>query len=265
MIVRESFYSDKTDASAEDLVFFLYHAGGAAHVYLPWLKNIPASIQAYVVELPGHGFRVSQPCATNLSEVLPSLISDIMNVAKGKRFIIYGHSLGALIAYELTRNLLAHGEQFCPCALFISGLGAPQIVASRNADKPSPTKFDDEKLVHVLHRFSRTPPGILENSNLRKYFLDVFRADWQILHNYKYFSGTKLPMPIQVFGGDADVSTSYEDLKGWESEGESNVSITMLPGDHFFPNANRERILQPMSDIFEIERAKNSQRKLVSA
>jgi|GEM_PF-2396815 len=264
MIVRESFYSDKIDCSSEEIIFFFYHAGGATHVYIPWLKKISTSIQGYIVELPGHGFRISQPCATNLNEILPSLISDIWDVAEGRKFIIYGHSLGGLIAYELTRHFMIRGESFSPCALFVSGLAAPEIVAARNAERPDPIHFDDEKLVGVLQKFSRTPAGLLENSSFRKHFLDIFRADWQILHNYKYLPGPKLPMPIHVFGGDTDVSTSPDDLNGWKSESESDVTITFLPGDHFFPSCNCERILEAMTEVFEKKREKKVALKMAS-
>ena len=156
-----------------------------------------------------------------------------------KPFVFFGHSMGALIAFELTRRLRQNGLPQ-PNALFISACGAPQIL---DLQSPLHTLPDDE-FVTSLKKLNGIPLEVLQNKEMLNLFLPVLRADFKLIETYKYIHDEPLSLPIIVFGGLDDERVSRERLEGWAVQTSGRFEVTYFPGDHFFINSEKESVIE---------------------
>src|ERR1051326_4461621 len=209
-------------------VFCFPYAGGGASIYATWLQALPPEIAVCPVQLPGRGSRIRERPFNQLVELLPALVpalQPLMNVP----FAFFGHSMGALIGFELARELRRRNLPG-PVHLFVSGHRAPQL------PDPDPPMHDmpDAELIKELVRLNGTPKEILENQQLMELLLPLLRADTSLCETYAYTPDPPLNCPISVFGGSADAKVTRSDLEGWKTETTQGCIIRMFPGDHFF-------------------------------
>jgi medium-chain acyl-[acyl-carrier-protein] hydrolase len=153
-------------------------------------------------------------------------------------FAFFGHSLGALISFELTRRLRRQKTP-SPLQLFISGCRAPQIP---NPDPPI-HQLPDAEFIEELGRFNGTPQAVLDNPELMEVFLPLLRSDIGLWETYVYDHEAPLDCPISAFGGLADEEVSREELAAWRDQTRSSFSMQMFPGDHFFLNGKESNSL----------------------
>lgn len=222
-------------------LFCLPYAGGNAAIFRPWPAALPPEIEVWGVELPGRGDRFKEPALTQLSPLLQSLraaLQPYLNLP----FALFGHSMGALLSYELTRQLRQAAEPL-PRHLFISGWHAPHLPERRAPIHQLP----EPAFVEELRDFNGTPEGVLQNAELRELFLPILRADFAITETYLYTPETPLPCPISAFGGLQDQTVSREELAAWRSQTHENFMLRLLPGDHFFLNSARPMLLQALA------------------
>jgi len=144
-------------------------------------------------------------------------------------FVFFGHSMGAMIAFETARHL-RRTYGFEPVHLFISGSGPPQL--PRNG--PPTYDLPDDKFTKELERLNGTPREVLEHSELLQLMMGQLRADFEVVQTYAYTSEPPLSCGISVFGGLEDSETNRERLARWREQSTGFFSISMLPGDHFF-------------------------------
>lgn len=222
-------------------LFCFPYAGGSPAVFQPWGTNLAAHARVTVVQWPGRGtqlgippFRRLLPLARKLARVLqPCLVEP---------FWFFGHSLGALVAFEVARELRSLGGPL-PGLLFASAHRAPQI-ASRS---PTLHRLGDEDFVSELTRLRGSPSDLIESDELRAIFLPVLRADFEVDETYEYRSGPPLPCPIIALGGMNDRRVAAEDLEGWGEHTSGRFALKLLPGDHFFLLSEGETLLQILS------------------
>lgn len=175
-----------------------------------------------------------EPLVLTLAEGLAPLLD--------KPFAFFGHSLGALVAFELTRQLRRQsGVQ--PIRLFISAGHAPQIAARGHPMHGLP----EEELLDALRQLSGIPQAVLEDKDIMRIMLPVLRADLAIYETYVYLPERPLACPISGFGGLSDQRVSRGDLEAWRSQTSASFSLRMLAGDHFFLNASQLLLLQALS------------------
>jgi medium-chain acyl-[acyl-carrier-protein] hydrolase len=175
-----------------------------------------------------------EPLVQTLAEGLAPLLD--------KPFAFFGHSLGALVAFELTRQLRRQsGVQ--PTHLFVSAGHAPQIAARDHPMHGLP----EEELLDALRRLSGIPQAVLEDKDIMRIMLPVLRADLAIYETYVYLPERPLACPIWGFGGLSDQRVSRGDLEAWRSQTSASFSLRMLAGDHFFLNASQPLLLQALS------------------
>lgn len=154
-----------------------------------------------------------------------------------KPFAIFGHSMGALIAYETVRTLRKlHGPM--PVHLLVSGCFAPQL--------PDPCyihHLPQEEFVRELRRLNGMPKEILENQELMELVLPSLRADFTATETYVYNDEPPLSCSISVLGGWRDPLTTRESLEAWRIHTTGYFSMRMLPGDHFFIHSMQRLLL----------------------
>ncbi|GIQ70278.1 hypothetical protein XYCOK13_31020 [Xylanibacillus composti] len=160
-------------------------------------------------------------------------------------FLLFGHSLGARIAFEVARNLRrTRGIQ--PCRLIVAGSRAPHI------PEPRPLhQLPEEEFINELRRFSGTPEAILQSKELLQFFLPILRADFQLDETYVYVDDAPLDCPISVFGGTDDTEASREELDAWAAYTTGECSVEMIKGDHFFLKTQRDELLRSISQIMD--------------
>jgi medium-chain acyl-[acyl-carrier-protein] hydrolase len=202
-----------------------------------WPNWFPASIQVCPVQLPGRGTRISEPLITQLSSMV-NLLTEVFRNSLDKPFAFFGHSMGAIISFELSRRLRTqYGVQ--PQCLFISGRPAPQI-----PDRESPTyNLSDSVFLDELKRINGTPREIFEHPELINLMLPVLRSDFEVCQTHTYVEEPPLDCPITVFGGIHE-NITCDDLKAWAKQTVNRSSLHLLPGDHFFVRSEGKTIVQ---------------------
>jgi medium-chain acyl-[acyl-carrier-protein] hydrolase len=218
------------------------YAGGNALSYIPWQSSIDPAIEICAIQLPGRGARIAETPVTSM----PALVESISHAIERQRdmpFAFFGHSLGALLAFELVRYRKRLGLPM-PLHLFVSGCDAPQF-----RDPPKGLhKFSDDALIDALKEYNGTPPEILAHRELMELVLPTVRADFSLAENYQYDGGLLLDTLMTVMAGTADDRSSLEQVEGWAKETAANCDIQWFEGDHFFINPQKEAVINCINE-----------------
>lgn len=187
---------------------------------------------------PGRGSRLRERPFTNLNELVAAA-EPALRPFMDRPFAFYGHSMGAIVAYELARRLREEGRPG-PLHLFVSGRRAPQLPETDDLTYDLP----DPEFIEELRRLKGTPPEVLDNNELLHLVLPLLRADFAAIQTYKYEEGRPLACPITVVGGLMDEEVTREHLAGWREVTTGNFSLHMVPGDHFFVHTSQDILLE---------------------
>lgn len=223
-------------------LFCFPYAGGGSHIFRGWVNSLPDWVELYAANLPGRGNRLRDPLCTNLTQLTQSLAQDIERYLD-KRFAFFGHSMGALLSFELCRQLRrARGIE--PDYLFVSAHRAPHL----KDDSPPAHSLSDTEFLEKLRDLNGTPPEILGNTELIEFMLPILRADFQMLETYSYLPDSRLNCPLEAYGGIEDSETGYEELSAWRDHTtNSSFTLRMFPGDHFFINTSQNSLLHQIA------------------
>ncbi|MEH2537030.1 MULTISPECIES: thioesterase II family protein [unclassified Bradyrhizobium] len=214
----------------------LPYSGGSAMFYARWRRLLPSWIDVYPVEWPGRGARMDEPLATDPHALAWQLAAEL-HAQLDAPYALFGHSLGALIAFELAHFLRDRGAP-APAILFASGAEAPAVRDGSKWRLP----LSDEALLKELRDLQGTPDEALSNAELMRSALPVLRADFLMCGAYVYRRRHPLSCPVHVFGG-ADDETSRESLQAWQQETSAEFTLHTLPGHHFFIHTQQAELL----------------------
>ncbi|RWU21416.1 thioesterase [Pseudomonas alkylphenolica] len=221
----------------------LPYSGASAMVYSRWRRKLPAWLDVRPVELPGRGTRMGEPAQTDLLALARQLASE-QRLAASQPYALLGHSLGALLAFELAHELQALGCP-SPLALFASGTAAPSRREDYDGGEWREPK-SDAVLIEELRALNGTPEEVLANRELMSLTLPVLRADFLLCGRYVYRQRPPLHCPLHVLGGEDDRATDAQ-LLAWRQESLGDFSLEMFPGGHFFIHAHEDRVLGTLS------------------
>ena len=193
------------------------------------------------VHLPGRGRRVREKPFTELLALVEVLIAELSPYVD-KPYALFGHSLGAIMAFEIARGLRREGLPL-PLHLFVSGCRAPQLFPTsyRSYDLPS------ADLIGRLRKLNGTPSEILESPEIMEFFLPIIRADLQMIQTYNYSVEAPLSCPISAFGGWQDLEETPEMISAWCEQTTASYQRQMFAGDHFFLHSEHDHLLQAIS------------------
>lgn len=231
----------KPNPQAKLRLFCFHYAGGGALSFRTWSDSLPSHVEVCPIELPGRGIRLKEPPFTRLENLLQAL-SKALLPSLSKPFAFFGHSLGALVSFELAR-LLHRNHRFSPVHLFVSGHRAPQIP---DPDPPIHA-LPEPAFLEELRRYNGTPEEVFNNTELMQLFLPTLRADFAVIETYVYAPSPRLNCPITAFGGLQDWKASCHELEAWREQTNAAFSVQMFPGDHFFVHSSRSLLLQSLS------------------
>ncbi len=222
-------------------LFCFPYAGAGATIFRPWAADLSPDIELCPVQLPGRETRLAEPAITRLAPLVQALAQHL-RPHLDRPFAFFGHSLGALISFELTRELRRQKAPV-PIHLFISGCRAPQFP---DPDRPI-HRLPEPQFLAALQRLNGTPADLLHHPDLMSRFLPALRADFALLETYVYPADQRLECPITVFGGTQDPKASPEDLAGWRDQTQGAFNLQLFPGDHFFLHENRPALLSAIA------------------
>jgi medium-chain acyl-[acyl-carrier-protein] hydrolase len=224
------FTSQRPNARARLRLFCFPYAGGGAAIYRLWPQSLPSDVEVCVAQLPGRGTRLREQPFTSL-DALVEAAAEAIAPSLDKPFALFGHSMGAMISFELARRL-RELDQPQPAQLFISGRRAPQLPVN----DPISYNLPEAELRTELLRLNGTPREVLEHPELMELMLPLLRADFSVVETYVYRPGVPLECPLTAFGGLRDSEVSRGQLEAWREQTASEFVLRMLPGDHFFLN-----------------------------
>lgn len=225
-------------------LYCIPYSGASALVYARWRRLLPSWIEVCPVELPGRGVRMDEPLSRDPHRLAEDLGQDFIGEirASGIPYALFGHSLGALLAYEFAHALLAL-EAPAPLVLFASGTEAPSV----RDDSDWRTARSDAELIDELRSKQGTPDEAIASSDIMDAVLPVLRADFLMCGQYAYRKRAPLPCAIRVLGGLQD-ETSRTGLEAWRNEAGAGFDLSMFEGGHFFINERRAEVHAVIED-----------------
>lgn len=226
-------------------LFCFPYAGGGPSVYRGWDRELPPSIEVLRVALPGREGRFGERPLRDARTAVDALAEALSGFLEPP-YAFFGHSLGALLAFELTRALERRGRPG-PTTLFVSGSRPPRLRRDRKQDEPI-HHLPQPAFLQKLRELEGTPEEVLENAELMELFLPLLRADFEMSETYVYEPAAPLAVPILAFGGENDEHAPPSDLDAWQEETTSTFRGMRLPGGHFFLHAERRAIARAIAE-----------------
>ncbi|MBR1554780.1 MAG: thioesterase [Oscillospiraceae bacterium] len=223
-------FSNADDADPDAvMVFCFHHAGGSAAVYKKWTALNDRNIVFIPVELPAKGCRIEEEPVCDMKLLTDLLADAVENFADGRRFVFYGHSMGAAVAFK-TAHTMQVSCTVKPELLIVSGRHSPCIsIIDRYT-----TDMDDSMLVKELEVMGGTPKEILENKEIMQFLIPKIKNDYKLNESFVY-QGEVLDIPIEAYAGSNDFDASFDMLDDWESVTTCGVIKREFQGEHFFP------------------------------
>jgi pyochelin biosynthetic protein PchC len=205
----------------------LPHAGGTAQGYRSWLAAAPADVGVYAVQYPGRQDRFDEPLVDDVARMV-ELLSAAIAPWVGERLSLFGHSMGALVAYELTLELeRRHGPVVD--LLVVSGSPAPHTKAPSNLHRQ-----DDAALIADVIRLNPSAADLLHNPDLVDVLVPMIRADYRLTETYRRADPLPVHSAVLAVGGNSDPDLSVEDLERWSAVARGRCEVLTFPGDHFY-------------------------------
>ncbi|SFJ79041.1 thioesterase II family protein [Myroides guanonis] len=231
-------------------VIALPFAGGNKYSFNSIEKHVSKNVEWITLELPGRGSRFKESLLDKVDQIVEDLLAQIMSNIGDTNYIIYGHSMGTLIGYELTKKIIERKLQQ-PMSLFFTGRGAPGFNRFTNKKSILPTNAFWEE----VSKIGGLPKEILECKELLDLYYPIMKSDFKAIEDYNY-----LPMdipftfPIHVLMGKdeigiGDEKTSLAGMKGWQNETSESCTFELLEGDHFFIFRHAEAIAKRISQV----------------
>ena len=213
------------------------YAVGSASLYAPWADLLPDWVEMHAVELPGHGSRKAELPLTRLDSLVEVAARGLAPLFD-RPFALFGHSMGALLAFELARWLQRHGPS--PQITLVAGRGAAHL------PDPGPMLYaaTEEALINELLRLGGTTPVLLDDPSRLERLIALTRADFAVCETYSCRDNEPLTSPLAAFGGTTDPDWHESHLAVWSQHTTNSFALHMFPGDHFFLHSARPQLLE---------------------
>lgn len=204
-----------------------HHAGASAQTYARWPDLLPPDVELCAIQLPGHGGRSDETLHYSIEPLVDDLI-DALAECLDRPFVVFGHSMGTLVAFESIRRLRREGLPL-PRHLIASGCPAPHLGANTSLSELGEDQFAAE-----CRRLGLIPAG-LARSGLLRLLLPALRADLSVCEGYRYRQESRLRCPITVLGGTEDGLATHDQLAGWDRHTTATTRLHLFPGGHDYP------------------------------
>jgi surfactin synthase thioesterase subunit len=212
----------------------LPYAGGNSRIFAGWPAGLP-DYEVVVVALPGRDRRFAEPAPHRMADLVPLLAAGIAP-RLDRPYGLFGHSMGALIAFELSRELRRAGAA-APAHLVLSACRPPAL------RRPRPPDTDTKSLLRRLKQLGGTPAAALADPELLQVLLPVLRADFALVDSYTAAPEPPLSVPITAVAGEDDEDAAPAVMRAWAAETTGPFALTSLPGGHFFLHEHEDALV----------------------
>lgn len=236
-VASPSWFQTQPGSRARFRLFCFPYAGGGSGIFRGWVKQLQSTIEVVPALLPGRESRLREPAFTSIDALVDTLSREIVPYLD-RPFAFFGHSMGAMIGFELAHRLRAE-RNLEPVHLFVSGRRAPQL-AERD---PVIHNLPEPEFIVEVQRLNGTPKEVLEHRELMEILLPMLRADFAVCASFNHVPGAPLSCSLTALGGITDETATREKIEGWCAETTGSCSVKMFEGDHFFINQQRDAIL----------------------
>jgi medium-chain acyl-[acyl-carrier-protein] hydrolase len=220
-------------------LFCFPYAGGSTQIYQPWINRLHPEIELTPVELSGRGQRFNEPLYKDFDDLISDIFRKIQYDIMETPYAFFGHSLGALIAFELLHKINAQNLPF-PKHVFYSGKSAPNVENKRRILFHS---LEPEEFKVKIMELGGTPPVIFENKELEALFMPILKNDFKMAETYEFKKGRKVyDGEITVLLGKEDALTASQ-CHEWSKCTSGMCKLIYLNGGHFFINHQTDAIL----------------------
>jgi medium-chain acyl-[acyl-carrier-protein] hydrolase len=223
-------------------LFCLAHSGSGASQFSSWRNFLPPILDICPIQLPGRENRFREAPFTQIRPIVEHL-AEALEPYLDRPYILYGFSLGALIAFELARHLRQQKAD-PPVSFYALARPAPHLPQTK---LPLRHLDDDLFVAELTRRYNGMSPLILQDRELMQLLLPALRADFTALETYVYQDEEPLACPIRTFGGDLDPTATEDELRAWRLQTNASFELKMFPGDHFFIRNNLPAVLRSIS------------------
>ncbi|MEU0303043.1 alpha/beta fold hydrolase [Streptomyces sp. NPDC006175] len=215
----------------------LPHAGGSAAFYRPMSAALSPDVSTFAVQYPGRQDRIREPCVESIPE-LADAIFDALAPLAGESLALFGHSMGATLAFELAVRMEKRLGR-SPSALFLSGRRAP---AHFRAEADFVHTRDDAGIVAELAALSGTAPELLENQEILDMVLPMLRSDYRAIETHRGGVDDVVSCPVTVLTGESDDRVSVQEAAGWAAHTRGDFALETFSGGHFFLDDHRDAV-----------------------
>lgn len=235
-------------AAARLRLFCLHHAGGSAAEFRTWWRHLPAEIEVCAIQLPGHANRRHEPPCTEIT-LLTQTLAEVLHPYCDRPFALFGHSLGGLLAFELTRYLQQQALPL-PRHLFISAWREPHLPNPRACLWRLPDRELIDRLTAEWPWFSQEMAG---SPFFQERALPALRADLRLVDGYVYSEAPRLGCPLTCFGGAQDARVPEHALAAWRQHTQCAFHLRLFAGGHFYLRSNDVALIQAIMQQLVIE------------
>jgi surfactin synthase thioesterase subunit len=205
----------------------LPHAGGSSSFFHAMSAALPPEVEMLAAQYPGRQDRHAEPNVGDLAELADHVFTAIRPYA-GEPLAVFGHSMGALLGYEVALRLQDSGLP-APVRLFASARRAPSLHRPENLHAA-----DDATVLAELRLLSGPQAAFLDNPEVLALSMASIRADYRAVETYRHEPGRRLGCPITVLAGAQDPRISIEEARGWAEHTTADTDVRVYPGGHFF-------------------------------
>ncbi|WJY37080.1 alpha/beta fold hydrolase [Streptomyces sp. P9-2B-2] len=205
----------------------LPHAGGTAHSFRSWAARLPADIGVYAVQYPGRQDRFIEPLIDDMEQMVEPIVAALEPLT-GEPLVIFGHSMGAYVAYEVTAELERRHGQVVDL-LAVSGASPPHHKGEAQIHKLS-----DAELIADLKRVNASLMDLLAQPDLVEVLLPMIRADYRLSERYERLDPVPVKAELVAVGGTADSEVDRGGLEAWSAFAADRFEVIELPGGHFY-------------------------------
>lgn len=235
-------YGLRADAPRTRL-FCLPHVGGGASAFSGWIDPLAPVAEVCPVQLPGREDRLGEPPATRMDELVDAMATALLPFLDVP-FVVFGHSMGGIVAYELAGELWRR-HRLVPAVLVVSSSSAPHLIDHRHTALAG---LSDAEFVRVLDEtYGGIPAALLDQPELLDLYLPVMRGDMALMDSYRPLERAPVHAPIVALGGTEDTGVPREAIEAWSGYTTRGCTVRMLPGGHFHPYSG-DRFPQLLAD-----------------